>query len=482
MRKRVLFTTIFLIALLTGCNQTSEQVLIPTNTPKVVPSISEAVTPTVTLAPEPEPVVTEIPTETPIPTEAVEEVEPTVLPTSTPTEVPMNTPTPSPVPTATSTPVPTEEADTTEITTIPVVEPTVTEVPVEEKEIESTITPTLQPTNTPTQEEDKEPSYKENQYLCLITNGVLGKEYYDGNNISTNDMTKVSKEGIVSENLDFYKIDKLCYGYIKSGAVVTLLGQNNEWSYVNVAGTKWFTRTDALAKVFTTDDTVDVTYDVTEMNATLVATRAGAIRTAPKQDANVIGVLSVKGDVLVTGKTDNNWYRIEYDGKEGFVEKSFLTNKSVTEESGNTNTNENNTNENKVTTTPTVTPKPTVTPTPTVEPTVTPTPIPTVEPTPTPIPEVTVTRTPDDVLSMMTSAFKEAGLTYSLDYATSEEIDMFGPTLGMGWGLWPVGNDVTYETMVNEGKTLLKMGYKMFYFEYVETKDDGTIVIKGYRG
>ncbi len=66
------------------------------------------------------------------------------------------------------------------------------------------------------------------------------------------------------------------------------------------------------------------TYTVTEMSATLYAQQASNVRSGPSTDYDVIGGLSLNQEVVVTGEASTGWYRISYNGGEGFVAGSLL--------------------------------------------------------------------------------------------------------------------------------------------------------------
>ncbi|MDD2971131.1 MAG: SH3 domain-containing protein [Lachnospiraceae bacterium] len=67
-------------------------------------------------------------------------------------------------------------------------------------------------------------------------------------------------------------------------------------------------------------------FNVTDMSAT--ATVDGStlnVRSGPGKDYDAIGKVSPGETLTVTGQTDNEWYRIDYSGKEGYVSSNYVT-------------------------------------------------------------------------------------------------------------------------------------------------------------
>lgn len=65
-------------------------------------------------------------------------------------------------------------------------------------------------------------------------------------------------------------------------------------------------------------------YTVTDMEKTMYAQRSVNVRTGPTTDYEKLGALNTNDEVKVTGQSDNGWYRIEYNGSEGFVSNNYL--------------------------------------------------------------------------------------------------------------------------------------------------------------
>lgn len=65
----------------------------------------------------------------------------------------------------------------------------------------------------------------------------------------------------------------------------------------------------------------EVDYTVTDLSATgtIVNTTTLNVRSAPFTTVSILGTLEVGDTVVITGKTSNNWYRINFDGQSGYI-------------------------------------------------------------------------------------------------------------------------------------------------------------------
>ena len=100
------------------------------------------------------------------------------------------------------------------------------------------------------------------------------------------------------------------------------------------------------------------------------------------------------------------------------------------------------------------------------------------EPTPT---TPTVNYSASDVVAIFESTLRGAGFVKPEDYMTAEEMAMFGPTDGMGWG----DMTATLETAPTKAASLVEYmnssGYTTFYIEVVEMSD-GVVTLRCYTG
>lgn len=221
--------------------------------------------------------------------------------------------------------------------------------------------------------DSRTPVYQENEYVAIIKNGVFGREYYDRKSIDIRKLTTVSVKGTIAGNLNMYRIDKICQGYLKGGNEIIVESMSNEWAKVMIAKMSYYVRTEELEKVFTQTGFVYEEYRVKESSACII--ERVALRSVPSQAGGEIAVLEAGREVTINGKArtagkSDIWLRVRCDGMEGYVLYQYV---------GRANTVAS-------TSTPTPTPKPTSTPTPTPRPTSTPTPKPTSTPIPTPRP------------------------------------------------------------------------------------------------
>lgn len=66
--------------------------------------------------------------------------------------------------------------------------------------------------------------------------------------------------------------------------------------------------------------------DVTAASDTVYVTGSGVnLRSGPGTSYDVVAILSVNTALTRTGTTDNNWSRVQYNGKEGFISNAFVT-------------------------------------------------------------------------------------------------------------------------------------------------------------
>lgn len=91
------------------------------------------------------------------------------------------------------------------------------------------------------------------------------------------------------------------------------------------------------------------------------------------------------------------------------------------------------------------------------------------------------TKEEKQILNIFETTLREAGFSKTTDIMTKEEIEMFGPTDGMGWG----EGHCTLDNATNEAMNLIEFmntrGYDTFYIEIVGTSN-GKITYIFYRG
>lgn len=70
----------------------------------------------------------------------------------------------------------------------------------------------------------------------------------------------------------------------------------------------------------------DEAFQVTDMSSSAtVGDSKLNVRSGPGKDYDAIGTVSPGEAITVTGQTDNEWYRIDYSGKEGYVSSKYVT-------------------------------------------------------------------------------------------------------------------------------------------------------------
>ena len=70
-------------------------------------------------------------------------------------------------------------------------------------------------------------------------------------------------------------------------------------------------------------------FTVTELSAVKYAKQSVNVRKGPSSDYEKLGGLSMNQKVTVTGQADTGWFRIDYNGKEGYVSDKYLSNQKV---------------------------------------------------------------------------------------------------------------------------------------------------------
>ena len=90
------------------------------------------------------------------------------------------------------------------------------------------------------------------------------------------------------------------------------------------------TTTEATTTEQVTTSAVDdeMQFTVEEMSAKMYATDAVNVRSGPSADYDRIGGLQPGDEAIVTGRASTGWYRINYDGKVGYVSNAYLSDKA----------------------------------------------------------------------------------------------------------------------------------------------------------
>lgn len=84
-----------------------------------------------------------------------------------------------------------------------------------------------------------------------------------------------------------------------------------------------------------TDKTTDAGYTYSEVSKTMYAKNTVNVRSLPSTSGNKLGSLSKNQEVAVTGQcNETGWYRISFNGGEGFVSNKYLTDEPVAAAAG----------------------------------------------------------------------------------------------------------------------------------------------------
>ena len=73
-----------------------------------------------------------------------------------------------------------------------------------------------------------------------------------------------------------------------------------------------------------TEESPKPEYTVTDVSAVKYANQSSNVRSGPSTDYERIGSLALNQEVQITGQASTGWYRISYNGGEGFVSNSLL--------------------------------------------------------------------------------------------------------------------------------------------------------------
>lgn len=333
---------------------------------------------------------------------------------------------------------------------------------------------------------------RENHYL-MISNNMYGDKYVDGERIKEGKgyTNPIWQDITINDEIKLYDVMKYEVGYTKSGINAILIEAYGEWTYIDVYDneTAYAVRTDELDKAMAVaiennstrpekesasekneenKNTNETTYSVVEMSATKYAKQSVNIRKGPGTDYEKIGSLTMNQKVTVTGQADNGWYRISYNGGDAYVSNKYLVDNKVeitTNNGGNSNNGEENNNGSNDTTNNSNTDNGGGNNTPTPEPTPT---------TPT------IDYSASDVVAVIESTLRGAGFSKTTDVMTAEEIAMFGPTAGAGWGEEKVSLSNAQYIANGLVDYMNSSGYNAFYIE-VLGMSDGVVTIRFYR-
>ena len=145
-------------------------------------------------------------------------------------------------------------------------------------------------------------------------------------------------------------------GYLRNGSNVTIIGEPGDWYKIKFNdGTGYVAKEyiqviDSINNSGSSSNNNNSNSNTSTDNTITAMSKTGQVvnistnlrvRSAPNTDSSVLGYLLNGATVNITGQT-TNWYRINYNGKEGYVCSDYIR---IIESSGNTGTNQSSTYE-----------------------------------------------------------------------------------------------------------------------------------------
>ena len=81
-------------------------------------------------------------------------------------------------------------------------------------------------------------------------------------------------------------------------------------------------------------------YNITDTTDTMYAASTANVRTEPDKNSEKIGTLSQNDEIAITGIVDNGWYRVNYNGSEGYIKGDLLSKEKIVAQETATNNND----------------------------------------------------------------------------------------------------------------------------------------------
>lgn len=73
----------------------------------------------------------------------------------------------------------------------------------------------------------------------------------------------------------------------------------------------------------------EIAFNVVDDNRTMYSTTSLNVRALPDANSDKIGTYSLNDEVNITGKCDNGWVRVDYNGATAYVKESYLSNEKT---------------------------------------------------------------------------------------------------------------------------------------------------------
>ena len=160
-------------------------------------------------------------------------------------------------------------------------------------------------------------------------------------------------EGVtIPKNTKMYLETGALFGYTKTETKANILFKADKWyfvefkegliGYVLISDVGEVNNNTSTNKEDTTTTSNDFT--VTKKSGTMYAKSSVNVRKGPGTSYEKIGSLTTNQKVTITGKASNGWYEIDYNGDNGYVSSSYLseTKVEIKKENNNSNTSSNN--------------------------------------------------------------------------------------------------------------------------------------------
>ena len=152
-----------------------------------------------------------------------------------------------------------------------------------------------------------------------------GKEYYVSSSLITTEKPETSANAGYSVSAAEDTVVVTTAAHIRKGpgtdydVVATLdpgtelkrSGTSGSWSEVVYNGEKVFIASSLITKKDASE--------VTSQHGTLTVTEKANVRSGPGTGYDILGVAEVDSNWEMTGRTENNWYQITYNGKTGYI-------------------------------------------------------------------------------------------------------------------------------------------------------------------
>lgn len=293
----------------------------------------------------------------------------------------------------------------------------------------------------------------------------------------------------LEKELDMYSYNQVNIGYTKANIQVAVMDYNDTWVRIKFRDERnYLVKREELNQAISTNlvllpeemgwnqkesepiETKTPTFVVSDLSKTMYAKSSVNLRSGPSTSYEKIGSLQTNQEVTVTGQAENGWYQIAYQDGVAFVSNSYLNDNKIELQVAN------NSEETKPFVAETENTSQQNTQVETVQPTVSSQPV--VEPI---VETVETTYSEEEVISIVRSTLESNGIQWYPDTCTQEELDIAGPSGGMGWGESDILMSAPQDA-ANDAVIFYQYGgYQYFYIENLGSSN-GIIKLRMYYG